>query len=53
MLRTAEKTARETVTRPDELDVETVVTDPPPILVLIDRSKLDGDHTTTRHSIPL
>ncbi len=39
MLRTAEKTAREAVTHPDELDIDTVVADPPPIPVLIDRSK--------------
>lgn len=39
LLRTAEKNAREAVTRPDDLGVETVVADPPPIPVLIDRSK--------------
>lgn len=39
MLRTAEKMVRETVERPDDLDVETTVADPPPALALVDHSE--------------
>ncbi|MEU1522160.1 universal stress protein [Nocardia rhamnosiphila] len=39
ILRTAEKTVRATVERPDDLDIETTVADPPPALVLVDHSE--------------